>query len=1048
MMRRMLVLLGALTLGLGWLDAQEVSWREDLRFVESLRARNDNELALEFLNRMAVGASPELLKELPLEFAKTRLRVADEEADSGRRLDLYRQAREEFLKFLAANPGHPRTGEANLDIARVLNLQGKTELNRAQLNTDTKARKEESVKARATLVEGGKQLEAALAELEARRGRLPDPKSIEDKTAQKKADLDIKRIENEILQTKLERAINYYDQMQTYDIGGGGTELLACIKVLRELKGASDQNPVHWKARAWLGRCTFESETADKARKEFAQVLDTPLRPATADGHRLARYFRMLVIQKQPSEEEKKKGVNGILEDAAMRWLKDYPNYRKTPEGYGVAYLLAGIYYERAFSGKLAKGQTDVFLARARDLLRGIESTENEFTDRARRMKIEIIGKQGAFSKKVEELKTFEDCFIRSQYELVQLNKDATEIKEEKKFEEKRKERIVTITAALKRGLELNQKDKKAKPGTLELNTARASLAYWCLQSGRFEEAIQAGEAFARDDPRSSQAATASVYALQAYAQQIGKKQAEFQDVAEDRAAMLRLARYMEERWPRELPGDMARHQLGLQLMREENYPEAVKKLGTVSAGYPSYVYAQYQLADCALKAEKAGNTPIPGDRPGDYRKRAIHALENMPEQALGTSPATNHLFVMGKCILGRELFKLKRFQEMDSLANGLLKRVNDLKFHDEMEKDVAIRNQMRYELVDIGLFARYGLADAAYSRGEHEKVVELLGPLIETINKEGESQEKVNLQKNTDLATVMLSLALRSNLQLKKLEQTDAVLDTIDKVLGADGRGEGTTRILQLLAALIRQQVKEIEKAGDKEALVKAREGYTAILDKRIKKQKEMSNDFRMVLADCYSSMEQHDKAAEVLAKVPEPKAGAGDAEEKKHRGIQLILIRELRLSKSEANLKKASDMLSVILGPEAPRAKWGWGRSNLDALKENALVLEAKGQYKEAFPEWTNLVKNLAKSVNSNPRIKEPYFECFYHMVLSYLKREQASGDMEKIKKAVETAAAQIVAFEKSWEDFGSEASKSRFLDLLAKEPELKQWYEKKKK
>jgi hypothetical protein len=139
---------------------------------------------------------------------------------------------------------------------------------------------------------------------------------------------------------------------------------------------------------------------------------------------------------------------------------------------------------------------------------------------------------------------------------------------------------------------------------------------------------------------------------------------------------------------------------------------------------------------------------------------------------------------------------------------------------------------------------------------------------------------------------------------------------------------------------------------------------------------------------------------------------------------------------------------MLAEILGPEAPKSKWGWGRSNLDALKENALVLEARGQYKEAFPEWTNLVKNLAKSVNSNPRLKEPYFECFYHMVLSYLKREQASGDNEKIKKAVETAAAQIVAFEKSWEDFGSETSKSRFLDLLAKEPDLKQWYEKKKK
>jgi tetratricopeptide (TPR) repeat protein len=658
------------------------------------------------------------------------------------------------------------------------------------------------------------------------------------------------------------------------------------------------------------------------------------------------------------------------------------------------------------------------------------------------------MGKQGAFSKKVEELRTFEDCFIRTQYEMVQMNKDANEIKDDKKLDEKRRERIATIITALKQGLELNKKDKKARPGTLELNTARSSLAYWCLQSGQFDEAIQTGESFAREDPRSSQAAMSSIYALQAYAQEISKKTAAFQEVAEDRAKMLRLAQYMEERWPRELPGDMARHQLGLQLMREENFPEAVKKLGTVSPGYPSYVYAQYQLADCALKAEKAGSTPIPGDRPGDYRKRALHALENMPDSALGSSPATNHLFVMGKCILGRELFKMKRYQEMDSLSSGLLKRLDGLKFNDDMEKHEAIRKQMHYELVDISLFARYGLADAAYTRGDHAKVVELLDPLTDAINKDGEPQEKVNLQKNPQLATVMLGLALRSNLQLKKIDRTDVVLEAIDKVQGAEGGGEGSTGILKLLAALIRQQVKEIEKDGNKEALVKAREGYTAILDKRIKKQKELSNDFIMVLADCYSSMEQHDKAAEVLARVPEPKPGAGDAEEKKYRGIQLILIRELRLSKSEASLKKATVILSGILGPESPRSKWGWGRTNLDALKENALLLEAGGKYKEAFPEWTNLVKNLAKTVNANPRLKEAYFECFYHMVLSYLKREQATGDSEKIKKALDAAAAQIVVFEKSWEDFGSETSKGRFLELLAKEPELKQLYEKKKK
>ena len=38
---------------------------------------------------------------------------------------------------------------------------------------------------------------------------------------------------------------------------------------------------------------------------------------------------------------------------------------------------------------------------------------------------------------------------------------------------------------------------------------------------------------------------------------------------------MFRLGRYMEERWPRDHAGDMARHEIGLLLFRDENDAEA-----------------------------------------------------------------------------------------------------------------------------------------------------------------------------------------------------------------------------------------------------------------------------------------------------------------------------------------------------------------------------------------------------------------------------------------------------------------------------------------
>src|SRR5262249_52031021 len=127
-MSRRLLLAAALFCLVPLAPAQEPSFRDDLRFVDKLRQRGDNDLALEFLQKIAKDAPADLKKELPLEFAKTRLRMAGDEAETAKRLKLYQGARADFEKFIKANPTHARVAEANLEIARVLNLQGKTEL--------------------------------------------------------------------------------------------------------------------------------------------------------------------------------------------------------------------------------------------------------------------------------------------------------------------------------------------------------------------------------------------------------------------------------------------------------------------------------------------------------------------------------------------------------------------------------------------------------------------------------------------------------------------------------------------------------------------------------------------------------------------------------------------------------------------------------------------------------------------------------------------------------------------------------------------------------
>src|ERR1700689_3629005 len=80
--------------------AQSPSYQEDLQFVQRLRVRGDHVLALEFLQRLAKNPSPELAKELPLEFAKTNLAAAAEEQETTKKMAIYQQARTAFQQFL------------------------------------------------------------------------------------------------------------------------------------------------------------------------------------------------------------------------------------------------------------------------------------------------------------------------------------------------------------------------------------------------------------------------------------------------------------------------------------------------------------------------------------------------------------------------------------------------------------------------------------------------------------------------------------------------------------------------------------------------------------------------------------------------------------------------------------------------------------------------------------------------------------------------------------------------------------------------------------
>jgi tetratricopeptide (TPR) repeat protein len=1033
MLRRLAILLGCLAVVVSVRGA-DLSSLEELRFVRELRERGDADLALEYLQRLSKSAlPPDLARELPLEEARTRLKAAGEEPDSTKRLAMYTQAEADFEKYVAANKGTPTGDAVAVDLADASVLRGRTMLSRAMLHDTPEKRDAEGAKAREVLVRAGEKVKGAAAILD---------KQIAAITGNTPADVALRaRLSNERLRMELNIGLNIFDQAQTYDKRAFKKEVLQmrgsviekARAVLEKLAAVNNNNPICWQAMAWAAFCWNETGEPKKARERFTEILGVDPRIA-ADGQRLARYFRLLVIKESPEPGEK---AADIIIEAGRRWIADYPRYLKTPEGYGLRYLLAEVLLEQARTSmeKLA------MQAEARGYLQAIESTENDFSDRAKRLKIVLIGETGGFTRPVADLKTFDDCFVRAQYEIMQMGEDEKKLKGDE-LQKQTDKRIGDVLTALDHAL----KTPDGKKPSLEVNTARTLYSFWAMRAKRYADSIRVGEEFARNDPRSAQAAMAAMYALQSHALLMGQHQEEGASkdtLKEDREKMLALAHYMEERWPRELAGDVARFQIGVSLLREKelNYPEILNRLESVTPTFHAYPRAQWEVAQAGFQAEKERAAPIPGDMLG-YHKRALAALARIPEPAAGGEPENALLWFMARLRLTRELFATKNYAAIQASAEDILKRLPALRVSADDKRNEANHNQITYEAQELLLYARASQADAAEKAGnaakdatEKTKQYTAAAALLDPLVKDFSENKVAPMRKNLQLGMAVLAIDLKTNLLLGKLDQAHVALNALQSLSSEGGAQAGSTAILNQLAALIQQQVEDLKKKHNTADLEKAAKGFTALLDDIVKKEKP-SPKFAALLARCYSNMDNHKKAAELLGAVAAPPEGSPDTG--LYRGIQLLLVRELRMSK---DVKKAEEILDGIIGTEQ---KKGWGFRDINALKERVLLLEEKGEFAAAAQLANTLLRQLHPKIATDNALKEHYLECYYHVTLCMCKHAATLEDMKKKEKQIRDAAQQIIDLESRGDNFGTDASRKRFEELLAADAALKAMYD----
>src|SRR5262249_2325933 len=133
-------------------------------------------------------------------------------------------------------------------------------------------------------------------------------------------------------------------------------------------------------------------------------------------------------------------------------WLTAYPGFRNTPEGFGVQYILAKLYFDVGLAG-MGKPREDSWNV-ARGFITRLEATDNEFSSQAQQLKIRMLFEQKKFDLDWKKLITFDDLYMRALYEHQQLSKDEKGKFKDDKAKETQQRLIVDV---LKKALTLTR---------------------------------------------------------------------------------------------------------------------------------------------------------------------------------------------------------------------------------------------------------------------------------------------------------------------------------------------------------------------------------------------------------------------------------------------------------------------------------------------------------------------------------------------------------------------------------------------------------------
>ncbi|GIW83950.1 MAG: hypothetical protein KatS3mg106_463 [Gemmataceae bacterium] len=511
------------------------------------------------------------------------------------------------------------------------------------------------------------------------------------------------------------------------------------LKKFEQLATGSSSGRSAWIARAWKAETLFEMGKPKEAEAEFAAILKTNLAEAT-DGKRLAEFFQLRRDYLNALRERNATQLEAVA--ARLRqWLERYGQRRRVSsqdEQWAVRYYLAFTLQVRADlllppppkgGGKMPELPTRAraLYQEAEKHYRLLSQQPNDYQGRAERYRLYVLRRLiGETVRPIQQYRTFEEAHVAAIVQLAHLR----ELEEQSAGSESRWEERVRELKDQGRAWALLGAELQRRAAALRLPAQRRivvallerahqlatpqdnpndvmdnllRLVFFYLTSGEPQRAAVLGEHIARHmRAPSHKLAAAGLLAINGYlaatahlkpdlsdptaAQQFQEQLQRLRQI--DRSHALRLAQYLDQRFPDEPITDAIRLRLALLLIDDRQEREAYKLIIRVRPGFSQIAQARLIQAFLAINLLTNEQSPLSDKDKQEVYQRTLRDLSQLPAPVAAASGEQVREYYQVQARLGQLYLLQDRFQPQAEKKQPGYERA--LALADKLLKDLA----------------------------------------------------------------------------------------------------------------------------------------------------------------------------------------------------------------------------------------------------------------------------------------------------------------------------------------------------------------------